>query len=199
MSGAGDHRAGARPRQPAPGFTLLELLFTMTLMIIVAGIAVPQTRTGLDRARAIAAARSLAHLCAVARFQAVGRARHVAVQFTPGGDDFTMQLFADGNRNGVRTSDIRSALDPPLSLRTALSADYPGVRIALDPGIGLGSDPVRLSGSSLLSFSPAGTATAGTVYVLGRDGTQLAVRVLGVTGRTRVLRYERSTGSWERP
>jgi hypothetical protein len=73
------------------------------------------------------------------------------------------------------------------------------VRIGIDPALGLGTDPIRLSGTTLLSFSPYGTATAGTVYVLGRDGTQLAVRVLGVTGRTRVLRYQRSTNSWDQP
>ena len=48
----------------------------------------------------------------------------------------------------------------------------------------------------ILSFSPNGTATSGSVYVVGRDQTQWAVRVLGVTARARVLRYERATGAW---
>jgi hypothetical protein len=34
------------------------------------------------------------------------------------------------------------------------------------------------------------------VYVVGRDQTQWAVRVLGVTARARVLRYERVSGAW---
>lgn len=169
----------------------------MSVMTIVSAIAVAQILGGLDRSRAIAAARHLAQQCGMARFLAVGRARHVALQFTPSGDEYVAQMFVDGNRNGVRTADIASAIDLPLSMPARLSADFPGVRIALDPALGLGSDPVRLGGSPLLSFSPSGTATAGTVYVLGRDGTQLAIRVLGVTARTRVLRFERSTWSWE--
>jgi hypothetical protein len=41
-----------------------------------------------------------------------------------------------------------------------------------------------------VSFTPDGTASSGTVYVRGRGGAQYAVRVLGATARTRVLRYD---------
>jgi hypothetical protein len=43
--------------------------------------------------------------------------------------------------------------------------------------------------------SPDGTATSGTLYVQG-SRAQYAVRVLGATGRTRVLKYERGSGAW---
>ena len=39
-------------------------------------------------------------------------------------------------------------------------------------------------------------ATSGTIYLRGRDGSRVAVRVLGATGRTRVLRYVVPTGDW---
>ena len=61
---------------------------------------------------------------------------------------------------------------------------------------GLGADPLRIGSSNLLSFTPFGTATPGTIYVRGRDGTQLAVRVLGATARARVLRYVPRTREW---
>lgn len=165
-------------------------------MAIVAAITVPQLLVGMDRARAVAASRYLAQQCGVARFQAVARARYVALRFTPTDDEYVTQMFMDGNRNGVTASDIAGDIDAAVSPPERLSASFPGVRIDLDPALGLGADPVRLSGSTLLSFSPEGTATAGTVYVLGRDGSQLAIRVLGVTGRTRIVRYERATRSW---
>lgn len=168
----------------------------VAVMAIVSAITVPQVLVGIERARAVAGSRYVAQQCGVARFQAVGKARYVAVQFTPDGDDHAMQMFVDGNRNGVRTVDIADGVDRSLSAQESLSASFPGVRIGLDPALGLGSDPVRLSGTTLLSFSPDGTATAGTIYILGRDGTQLAVRVLGATGRTRILRYERATAKW---
>lgn len=171
----------------------------MTVIAIVTAAAIPSMLSGLDRARAVAAARSLAQQCAIARVHAVGRGRYVALQFVPAGDDYMTRLYVDGNRNGVRAVDVDEGIDTPLESGHTLSEHFSGVRIGIDPALGFGSDPIRLSGSMLLSFSPHGTATAGSVYVLGRDGTQLAVRVLGVTGRTRVLRYQRSTSSWEQP
>jgi Tfp pilus assembly protein FimT len=171
----------------------------MVIVTIVSATAIPQLLVGLDRSRAIAAARYLAQQCAIARFQAVGQGRYVAIRFTPAGSDYVAQMFGDGNRNGVRAADIAAGVDGPLRAAVTLSAEFSGARIALDSALGLGVDPIRLSGTTLLSFSPAGTATAGTVYVLGRDGTQFAVRVLGATGRTRVLRYDRATNAWERP
>jgi hypothetical protein len=47
----------------------------------------------------------------------------------------------------------------------------------------------------MLSLGPDGTASSGSVYLHGRR-LQYAVRVLGATGRTRVLRFDRGTGRW---
>jgi Tfp pilus assembly protein FimT len=177
--------------------TVVELLFTTTVIALAIGISIPGVWRGLDRARSRAAARYLAQQCGLARLDAVSRGRYVALQFVAAGDDFAVQVVADGNRNGVRTDDIEAGVDRPISARSLLAHDYAGVRIALDTSLGLGSDPIRVGGARLLSFSPHGTATSGTVYVLGRDGVQLAVRVLGATGRSRVLRYDAGTARWE--
>ena len=58
------------------------------------------------------------------------------------------------------------------------------------------SDPVRLGRSDTLTFSPFGTATSGTIFLRSRKGRQYAVRVLGASGRTRVLEYRHETRSW---
>jgi hypothetical protein len=39
-----------------------------------------------------------------------------------------------------------------------------------------------------MSFTPVGTSTPGSIYLRGADGTQLVVRVVGATGRARVLK-----------
>ena len=177
----------------------MELMFVTSIVAIISATAIPQVLAGLDRSRAIAAGRYLAQQCALARFKAVGQGRYVALRFTALGNDYAAELFADGNRNGVRTADIAAGVDTPLQAAVSLSMDFPGARVALDPALGLGVNPIRLSGSTLLSFSPGGTATAGSIHVLGRDGTQLAVRVLGATGRTRLLRYDRAANAWLEP
>ena len=57
-------------------------------------------------------------------------------------------------------------------------------------------DPIRIGSSQIVTFTPIGTATSGTVYLHGRGVTQYAVRVLGVTGRTRVMRFDPGAGEW---
>jgi hypothetical protein len=161
---------------------------------VLVGVAVPQVLAGLDRSRAWAAARYLAARMAVARSQAVLRSAHVALRFVEDRRGIAFQMFVDDNHNGVRTSDIDAEVDRPIDAATRLSDLFPGVAIGISPA--LGTDPVRVGSSDLLSFTPLGTATPGTIYVRGRDGTQLAVRVLGATARTRVLQYVPRTGQW---
>lgn len=174
------------------GYTLVELLFATTLAAIVAGFAIPQFLAGLDRSRAWAGARYLAARMALARTYAVTRSAHVALRFDQSRSDVTFQTFVDTNYNGVRSSDIASAVDRPIDAPVQLSELFPGVVI----GAADSADPVRIGSSNLLSFSPLGTATSGSIYVRGRDGLQLAIRVLGATGRTRLQRYVPQTGEW---
>ena len=157
-------------------------------------MAVPQSLATLDRARATAAARYLASRMAMARSHAVMRSAHVALRFDEGRSGITFAMFVDGNRNGVRTIDIASRVDQPLDAPARLSDLFPGVAIAVSGEAG--SDPIRIGSSNLLSFTPLGTATSGTIYVRGRDGSQFAIRVLGATGRARVQRYVPRTGAW---
>ena len=175
------------------GFTLLEVIFVMAVTVILAGMAVPETMAAVDRSRAWAATRYLASRMALARMQAVGRSATVGLRFADE-EGFGFDTFVDGNRNGVRTGEIASGVDRPLDPLTRLSDLFPGVVIGLsedDEG-----DPVRTGSSSLMSFTPVGTATSGTIYIRGRDGSRFAVRVLGATGRTRVLRYVARTRDW---
>jgi hypothetical protein len=104
-------------------------------------------------------------------------------------------VVEDGNGDGVRSADIALRIDRVIEPPVLLADLFPGVAIGLAPQTPA-TQAVQLGGTSILSFTPMGTATSGSVYVLGRDGTQWAVRVLGVTGRVRLLRYVPSTGGW---
>jgi prepilin-type N-terminal cleavage/methylation domain-containing protein len=176
------------------GYTLIEMLFVAALIAILSAIAVPSSLTAVDRARASAAARYLASRMAMARSHAVMRSANVAIRFDESGADITFQMFVDGNRNGVRARDIAARVDRPLDEPTRLSDLFPGVAIAVSGEAG--SDPLRIGSSNLLSFAPLGTATSGSIYVRGRDGSQFAIRILGATGRVRVQRYVFGTGAW---
>lgn len=169
-------------------------MFVIVLSAVLAGIAVPQFLAALDRQRTWAAARYLAARMAMARTYAVTRSANVALRFSGDRGDVMFQMFLDDNYNGVRTLDIASRVDRPIDTPTRLSDLFPGVVIGTLTEIG--ADAVKIGPTDLLSFTPLGTATPGTIYVRGRDGLQLAVRITGATARTRVLRYVPRTRLW---
>ena len=174
--------------------TLLDLLFTVSLVATLSAAAIPQSLTAIDRIRAISATRHLASRMAMARAQAVMRSSYVALRFEESPSGIAFRTYADGNGNGVRTIDIAADIDRPLDSLTMLSDQFPGVAIAVSGSAG--TDPVRLGATNILSFTPLGTSTAGSVYVRGRDQSQYVVRILGTTGRTRIQRYIEHLRSW---
>jgi type II secretory pathway pseudopilin PulG len=177
------------------GYSIIDLLFAMAVMLIVAAIAVPQALTLVQRPRAQAAARYLASAMTRAHTEAVMRSATTALRFQEQDGGFVISEFVDGNRNGVRTRDIDNGVDLPLRDPIRLSDLFPNVALALSED-GAGGDPVQIGATTLMSFTPLGTATSGTIYLRGADGSQFAVRVLGATGRTRVLRYEPASRDW---
>jgi hypothetical protein len=167
-------------------------MFVAATAAILAAAAVPQFTAGIDRMRAAGAARYLAGRLAFARSLAVARAANVALLLVPGGETFTYALYADGNGNGVRTRDIDAGVDPPLAAPLRFSEQFPGVTLLLTDT----ADAASPEATALLSFTPLGTSSSRTLYLQARDGSRYAVRVLGATGRTRVLRYVAATRAW---
>lgn len=186
----------------ARGFTLVELLFALALAATVVGLSVPLTQSTIDEIRAAAAARHLAARIALARLDAVRRSGAVALRFEPEGADYRFTRHVDGNGNGVRTLEISKGVDLTMGHAERLQDTHPGVVFGLMAGLpdldgGRGNaDGVRIGSSRILSLSPDGSATSGTLYLHGRR-SQYAVRVLGATGRTRVFQYDTGTSQWK--
>lgn len=181
--------AGAR------GVTSLELLLVAAVLVVLTGIGIPGLLGTIDRSRGLAATRYVAARAAAARLRAVSRSASVALRFETGARGTTIATVEDGDRDGVRSDDIVSQVDRVIEAPLLLTDLFPGVDIGILPLTGV-SNAVELGGTDLLSFSPNGTSTSGTVYVRDRAGTQWAVRVLGVTARARVLRFDPATGAW---
>lgn len=174
-----------------PGYTLLELMFVTSLSAILAAAAIPQTMAGIDRWRTVGAARYLASRLALARTLAVARSANVALVIVADGDSFTVAAHHDGNGNGVRTRDIAAGIDPAVEPPIRFNDLFPRVSLFLN-----NPDASSPDTTALMSFTPLGTATSGTLYLRGPDRSEYAVRVLGATGRTRVLRYVPTTRQW---
>lgn len=168
----------------------------MALILVLSAVALPQVLAGVDRSKGLAAARFLAARMALARAQAVGRSATVALVFDRDPRGISFRAYEDGNRNGVRTSEIKRSVDRPIEEPVRLYEQFPGVAIGLGIGGEGAADPVQLGTSDILSFTPLGTSSSGTIYVRGRDGAQWAVRVLGATARARVLAFDVPSRSW---
>lgn len=170
----------------------------MTVLLLaglLAGVSIPVTTAPRARADAQGAARVLATRLRLARAQAVARGVNVGIQISDGGAGPLVDVFADGNGNGVRRAEILTGVDPRIDATVGLRE--------LFPRVGLGAADGRLpptgtrAAPELFSFSAAGTASSGTVYLQAGVSTQVAVRVLGATGRVRLLQRHPISGAWE--
>jgi type II secretory pathway pseudopilin PulG len=193
----GPARAGER------GSTLVELVCATALLMVLLSAAVPQATGNLDEARAAAAARHVVTRLRWARLEAASRGATIGFQFERSGAGYRWTPYVDGNGNGVRARDIDSGVDQPLAPAEAVSALYAGAEFGMAPDvppIGTSApdgslDPLRIGHTDIVSVSPTGSETSGTLYLrVGR--AQFAVRLLGSTGRTRLLRYARGTRRW---
>ena len=187
------------------GATLVETAVATGIVVVAVGISLPLVTAGRDERRVLDAARFLSGQFMLARSAAVRRGAAVGVRFTSDAGGVRFRTFVDTNGNGVRTADIAAGVDLPIDEETRLGDHFGGVRFALGaatPAVGsaapagAGADPVRLGASDVLTVTPLGTATSGTLYLRGREGHQAAVRILGATARARILQYDFRTGRW---
>ena len=184
------------------GFSVLEVLLVTSIVATMAAVSIPATAGALDELRTSMAARYLEGRIMNARATAVRRSTRIGLRFEPAGIDWRIGEYADGNGNGIRAADIASGADSPVAQAEFLSGLFPGVGFGLHSGVpdvdgsrSSGADGLRIGASGILTLGPDGTATSGTLYVRGRRG-QYAVRILGMTGRTRVLRFHPGSGQW---
>ena len=187
------------------GFSLVEVLLVASILATLAAVSIPVTAGALDELRTSMAARYLEGRIMNARATAVKRSARIGLRFEPVDTDCRIAEYVDGNGNGVRAADIASGVDPEVAQAEFIGSLFPGVGFGLHTGVpdvdgspSTGSDGLRIGSSRILTLGPDGTATSGTLYVRGRRG-QYAVRILGITGRTRVLRFHPGTGQWITP
>jgi prepilin-type N-terminal cleavage/methylation domain-containing protein len=188
------------------GYTLLELLLTTAVSTTLIAVAAPLTADTVDDMRTAMAARYLQARIMDARMHAVRRGARIGLRFEPVAGDYRFAEYSDGNANGVRTADIAAGIDREIAPRQFLRDQFPRIGFGLRANVpdvdgarsASASDGVRIGSSRILTLGPDGTATSGTLYLHGRR-RQYAVRVLGATGRTRVLQFHPGTGQWTIP
>jgi hypothetical protein len=188
----------------ARGVALVDLIVACAVMVSVCGIAVPALLATHERDVVRLAGRHLASRMQWLRLEALKRNTSVAMRFDPV-EVGLVATYVDGDDDGVRQGDVDNGIDRSLAPDGRLADLFAGITagIARDvpspDGSGVltaGSDPIRLGSSNFLTFGPTGGATSGTIYLSGRGGPQVCVRIFGATGRVRVLWFDAPSGTW---
>lgn len=205
MRPEGSSHPGGRAGFPA-GFSLLEVLASVAILAILASVSVPLLADTVARERLHAAGLETTLLFRGLRQRAVAERVSFGLRFTPTAGSWRYSLYRDGNGNGIRTADIVAGRDPLVEGPTTADALHEGIRFGLPGGAipqippGTGAianpgDPVKFGASDIVSFSPSGSVSSGTLYLT--DGRRaLGVVAYGPTGRIRVFTYDPATGVW---
>jgi prepilin-type N-terminal cleavage/methylation domain-containing protein len=176
------------------GFSLVESLVVVGIIVTMAAVAMPMFRPMLVDSHLLGAAYSFRSQFRFAYSSAVRRNVYTAIRFERRGSEVWYAVYQDGNHNGVLSEDIAAGRDRRIAGPFPLTTGAPDVRVGINPGTPapppdsglLSGDAIRFGRSDILSFSPVGTATPGTLYLAG-DSAQAAVRVVGGSARVRLL------------
>jgi type II secretory pathway pseudopilin PulG len=187
------------------GYSLLELTIVTGLVATLSATTVPPLLTNLDDFRTAGAVRHMSARLQQARMEAVLRSADVALRFTVTRSGYSYAVFQDGNGNGVRTRDIERGTDRQIEPPERLPDQFPGIDFGALPGLPPidpagsppGDDPIRLGSSNILTFSALGTSSSGSLYIRGQRAAQYAIRILGESGKTRVLKFDSRAQKWK--
>jgi len=191
--------------RPGHGYSFIEIVFVAGLVATLSAFALPAVQRTLDDFRTVGATRYLAARLERVRIEALTRSADVALRFVQDGLTYRYGVYIDGNANGVRAADIANGIDRLISHEERLVDQFAGVDLGVLPALpGLdpssappGIDPVRLGSGNTATFTPEGTATPGSLYILGPRSVQLVIRIVGETGRTRIFKFDTRSRIWK--
>jgi len=193
----------------ARGFTLTELMAVLALSGIILLITLPTLASMKSEGRVAAGARELAMTMHALRWKSVALSRNHGLLFDRSEHGWIWFVVRDGNGNGMRMAELRAGVDQTLSGPHRIEDRDKGIgfgfptsgslpRIPPRRGaIGALDDPVKFGRSDLVSFSPLGSSSSGTVYITDGRHKLYAVVLFGPTARVRVWRFDTRQGEWK--
>lgn len=175
------------------GFSIIELLVVISIILIITGIAITQLKPNLQTAKIDAAMRQVLETFRQAREYSIANRRYVQITFPANNQLQLIQLDTltpgAGGLNPVLdtvtlspplTFTLDGMVDTPDGYGNSGAIEFEGINNGPVGGMIFQSDGEFLDGATFLPIN-------GTVYlgVTGQTSTARAVTVLGTTGRVR--------------
>jgi Tfp pilus assembly protein FimT len=186
--------------------SLLELLVVLALIALfvvltTANLAATQRQLDFDHF-----AREIFSSLKQCRWKAFRDRCYTGVLIGQTDNGYVFSFHNDGNGNGIRTQEIEEGTDPsfqrPVPIRRAsgdmeaaiLSPDIP--EIPPKKGVLDVDDPVKFGKSNIISFSPDGQSSSGTLYLSCHSQKRMyAIVLYGPTTRMTLWKY--SNQKWQ--
>jgi Tfp pilus assembly protein FimT len=188
------------------GFSMLELVIVVAIIIIMAAIAVPRFTPTVGLYRARAAAVSVADLMQQGRIAAIRADSFYSVKYTTGSDG-TYRLWVDENADGnVDTTEPQVGLSSGISFITSPPTSLTSTQVGgFTPNVGGSSSTnwvawssrglpcVPNSGGTTCAITPS-SGTTGYVYYIKVNSigstSQYSAVTITPSGRVRVWIYD---------
>lgn len=188
------------------GFSLLELVVILTLIGLFLLVSTTNL-SGAHRQRDFENfAKEMVAMLETCRWKALNERRYAGILVEEKEGGYVASLYVDGNNNGIRIADIRSGVEQQFHSVIRLDREgrdiAPGILVQpvqqIPPRKGLleGDDPIRFGKSDIISFSPRGDSSSGTMYLACRSQAQMyAVVLYGATARINL--WKLSNHEWQ--
>lgn len=182
-------RKRKRPEFLDRGFTLVEVLLVLALLIIIAAMAAPSLSGSIERAKLDSAAKKLRTAWSEARLDAATQGETLRFQCRIGSGwgcvaSATATTEQVAGAIGQQSAAVNGALElSDVVFKQLLVAGLPG-----DPPLGGGVADGELSAGVL--FRPDGTTSDAEAVLEAANGARLKVTLRGLTGSARIVEVE---------
>jgi prepilin-type N-terminal cleavage/methylation domain-containing protein len=176
------------------GFTIIELLIVVSVLAIMAAVAIPNVLSWMLTIRVNSAVRELASEMQLARMKAVSERNNYVITFDISNNQY--KIYDDDDNDGAETSELQKTVD--------IDADYKGIQFGHVSTTGTSGDTilneVTFTGTPRsVVFKPDGTANKnGSVFIIptediadSKDARQRAITVIQ-TGRVKLWKHDGS-------
>ncbi len=186
------------------------MLVVIALAGFIISISTPHLSKMAAKGKVRAATREMTALFREARYEAVSKKMHIGFEFQRKEEGFLFCKFQDGNSNGIRRKDIKDGKEILLGGPYQIKSRYGNIDFSIlkgkpvskiPPGKGKldhPDDPIKFGRSDIISFSPSGNSSSGSIYISDGNNLMMAIVIFGPTVRIRVWDYDYENNKWRR-